>query len=168
MPFFHCTKSPAMMCFCSQYGDKPQVESEIVYARDLHGKQLLRLEKVVQIRLCRDAVYLATAVFVNRREVHLPFLVAHVHRALIGEEHGVASVVSASRSGTYPHSSLNALKDVLRSAYSHQVTWLVLGQNLVNHLYHLIHITSVGSPTAKPPIALPSAPLSATYWRPLA
>ena len=118
--------------------DKPQVEAEVVYARYLHGQQLLCLEEMVQVCLCVYAVDM-TSERVNRAEVVLPFLVLHVHCALICEEHGVAAVTCRHDTIKHVHSALYRLQDILWCAYSHQIAWLVFRQYIVDHLYHLVH-----------------------------
>ena len=76
---------------------------------------------------------------VNRAEVVLPFLVLHVHCALICEEHGVAAVTCRHDTIEHVHSALYRLQDILWCAYSHQIAWLVFRQYIVDHLYHLVH-----------------------------
>ncbi len=34
---------------------------------------------------------------------------------------------------------LDGVQNVLRSSYTHEIAWLVLGQNPVDHLYHFVH-----------------------------
>ena len=75
----------------SGIGYQPQVEGEVMDRGYLHGQQFLRLEEMMEIGLRVDTVYL-TAIGINGREVVLPLLVPHVHRSLISEQHGVATV----------------------------------------------------------------------------
>ena len=107
-------------------------------AGDLHGEEFLSLEQVVQVCLCGSAVDVAT-VWIDRAEIHLPLLVAHVHRTIVGEEHGVATIAGWHHAVEHIDTSLDGFEDVLWCTYSHQVARLVLWQNLVDHLYHLIH-----------------------------
>ena len=104
----------------------------------LHGQQFLGLEQMVEIGFGINLVGVA-AVWVDGGEVALPFLVAHVHRALIGEEHGVAPVTGGHHTVKHVYSSFYCLQNILGSAYTHEVAGLVGRQNLIDYLYHLIH-----------------------------
>ena len=119
-------------------GDEPQVEGEVVDAGYLHRQQLARLEEVVEVGLGGDAVDLA-ARGVEGREVGLPLLVAHVHRALVGEEHGVAAVARGHHAVEHIDTAGDALQQVLGRAHTHEVARLVLGQDGVDDLDHLVH-----------------------------
>ena len=118
--------------------DQSQVESQIVYRSYLHGQQLLSLEQVVQIGLRVYAVNVAT-VGVDGREVVLPLLVAHVHRSLIGEQHRIATIAGGHDAVEHVDATLNGLQDVLWCTDAHQVARTVLGQDVVDHLNHLVH-----------------------------
>ena len=93
---------------------------------------------MVEISLCSYTVDVAS-VGVDRGEVHLPFLVLHVHSALVCEQHSVASVAGWHYTVEHVDTTLDALKDVLRCADTHKIAWLVLRQDGVDHLNHLIH-----------------------------
>ena len=119
-------------------GDQSQVEGQVVYAGYLQGQQLLSLEQVVQVGLGVQSVDVAS-VGVNGREVGFPLLVAQVHRAVVGEQHGVAAVASGHDAVEHVDAALYAFEYVLRCAHAHEVARTVLGQYLVDHLYHLVH-----------------------------
>ena len=93
---------------------------------------------MVQICLGVYPVHLAS-VAVDGREVVFPFLVSHVHGALVGKQHCVSSVACGHHTVKHIHASLYGLQQILWCAHSHQVAWLVGGQNLVHHLNHFIH-----------------------------
>ena len=118
--------------------DQSEVEGQIVYRGYLHGQQLLGFEQVVQIGLRVDAVNVA-AFGVYGREVVLPLLVAHVHRTLVGEEHGVAPIAGRHHAVEHVDTTLNGFQDVLGRTHTHQVARTVLGQDVVDHLNHLVH-----------------------------
>ncbi len=138
--------------------NETEIERQVVDAGDLHSQQLLCLEEVVEVGLGGYAVDVA-AVRVNRTEVHLPLLVAHVHRALVGEEHSVAAVTGRHYAVEHVDTTLDGFEDVLWSSYAHQVARLVLRQKFRSPPSIISYITSVGSPTARPPMAFPSAAL---------
>ena len=115
-----------------------QIECQIVYRGNLHGQQFLSLKQVVQVSLGVYAVDFA-AIRIDRREIVLPLLVAHVHRAFVGKEHGVSAVTGWHHAVEHIHAALNAFENVLRCTNAHQVTWARLGQNLIYHLNHLVH-----------------------------
>ena len=102
----------------ARIGHETEEKCQIVDACYLHCKQFLRLEKVVQVCLGVDAVDVAS-VRVDGGEVVLPLLVAHVHRTVVGEEHGVAPV--ACRHDTVEHvdATFYRLEYVLWCAYAH-------------------------------------------------
>ena len=104
----------------------------------LHGEQLLRLKQMVQVGFRVDAIYL-TAVGVDGREVVFPLFVAHVHRALVGKQHGVAPVSGRHHAVEHVYTTLDSFENVLRCTNAHEVTGLIFGQYLVYNLYHLIH-----------------------------
>ena len=83
-------------------------------------------------------VYFA-AIRIDRREVVLPLLVAHVHGSLIGEEHSIATITGGHDTVEHIDATLDGLEDVLWGAYPHQVTGTVLGQNLIDNLDHVVH-----------------------------
>ena len=128
----------ALLYVMAGIGDESQVEREVVDAGYLHRQEFLCLEQVVQVGLGGHAVDVAS-VWVHRTEVHLPFLVAHVHRTIIGEEHRIAAVAGWHDAVEHIHTTLDGFQDILRSTHTHQVARLVLWQNLVHHLNHLIH-----------------------------
>ena len=122
----------------SRIGDESQIEGQIVYACYLHGQEFLCLEEVMQVSLGCDTVDVAS-VRVYGTEVHFPFLVAHVHRSVVGEEHGVASVAGWHHTVEHVHSSFYGLEYVLWCTHTHEIARLVLGQDFVHHLYHFVH-----------------------------
>ena len=115
-----------------------QIEGKVVDARDLEGKQLLCLEQVMEVGLAVETVE-GAARGVDGGEVVLPFLVAHVHRALVGEEVGVATVTGGHHAVEHVDAALDCLQDVLGGAHAHQVAGAVLGKDAVHHFDHLIH-----------------------------
>ena len=124
--------------------DKSQVEGEVMDTGYLHGQQLLSLEEVVEIGLGVYTVYFA-AIRIDRREVVLPLLVAHVHGSLIGEEHSIATITGGHDTVEHVDATLDGLEDVLWGAYPHQVTGTVLGQNLIDNLDHVVHHPAKGA-----------------------
>ena len=72
-------------------------------------------------------------------ETVFPLLVSEVHRSFIGEEQSVAPIAGGHHAVEHVDPSLNALQQVLRCAYAHEVSWPVFGQDVVHHLYHLVH-----------------------------
>ena len=104
----------------------------------LHGKQLLSLEEVVEISLGVHEVG-GASVGVDGREVVLPLFVPHVHGAVVGEEHGVAAVSGGHHAVEHVNPALYSLKYVLGGAHSHKIARLVLRQNAVDHLNHVVH-----------------------------
>ena len=119
-------------------GYESQVEGQVVDAGYLHGQQLLGLEEVVEVGLGVDAVDVA-AIGIDGREVVFPLLVAHVHRAFVGEEHGVAAIAGGHDAVEHIDASFDGLEDVLGGAYAHQIAGTVLGQDVVDHLDHVVH-----------------------------
>ena len=128
----------ALLDMLAGIGDQTQIEGEVMDAGNLHGQQLLRLEQVVQVGLGVDAVNIA-AVGVDGREVVLPLLVAHVHGTFVGEQHGVATIACRHDAVKHVHTALDGFQDVLRCTHPHQVAGTVLGQDVVDDLYHLVH-----------------------------
>ena len=104
----------------------------------LHGEQFLRLKQVVQVGFRVDAVYLA-AVGIDGREVVFPLFVAHIHRALVGKQHGVTPVSGGHHTIEHVYTTFNCFENVLWCAYAHEVTRLVFGQNFVYNLNHFVH-----------------------------
>lgn len=92
--------------------NQSQVESKVVDRGNLHGKQFLRLEQMMEICLRVYAVDI-TSVRVDGGEVGFPFLVAHVHGTLIGEQHRIASITGRHDTVEHIDTTLYRLKDVL-------------------------------------------------------
>lgn len=128
----------ALLDMMAGIGHEAQIEREVVDAGYLHRQQLLGLEEVVEVGLRGYEVDVA-AVWIYRTEVFLPLLVAHVHRALIGEEHGVAAVTGRHYAVEHVYAALDGFEDVLRGSYAHQISRLVFRQDFVHYFYHLIH-----------------------------
>ena len=118
--------------------DKTQIEGQIMDAGYLHGQQFLCLEEMMQIGLGVDTVYLTT-IRINRGKIVFPFLVPHIHRALIGEKHGVSPVSGWHHTVEHIDASLDGFEDILRCTDAHQVAGSVFRQNIIHHLNHLIH-----------------------------
>ena len=93
---------------------------------------------MVQVCFCVDAVDI-TSFRINRGEVVFPFLVFHVHRALVCEQHRVASVTGRHDTIKHIYTSLYTFENILRRAYTHQITGLLCRENLIHHFNHLIH-----------------------------
>ncbi len=110
-----------------------------MYGCNLHGQQFLGYEKVAQVGFGIYPVNEAVARLVDGGEVVGPFLVAHVHDAVGGEEHAVAPVARRHHAVHHVHSAVYGLKDVGRGAYAHQIARTVGGEYFVDHLYHVIH-----------------------------
>ena len=118
--------------------NETEIEREVVDAGNLHGKELLGLEEMVQVGLGGNLVDVA-AVWIHWTEIHLPLLVAHVHRTIIGKEHRIAAVAGWHYAVEHINTALDGLEQVLGSSYAHQVARLVLWQNLIHHLDHFVH-----------------------------
>ena len=86
-----------------------------------------------------DLVNEAVAVGLQWGEVVGPFLVAHVHYAVGGEEHAVASVACGHHTVHHVDATVDGFEDIGRCADSHEVTGFVGWQDFVDHLNHLIH-----------------------------
>ena len=84
-------------------------------------------------------VHKSFAVGVNRAEVILPLLVLHVHNAFRGKNHAVSPIACRHHAVEHIHAARDALQDVGRRAYAHQVTRPVFRQDGVDQLDHLIH-----------------------------
>ena len=123
---------------CAGIGDQSQIECQVVDAGYLHGQQLLCFEQVVQIGF-RIAQIHFTAVGVNGCEVGFPFLVAHVHRAVVSEQHRITTVACRHHAVEHIHTALDGFENVLRRTHTHEVAGLVLRKNLIHHLDHLVH-----------------------------
>ena len=105
----------------------------------LHGENLIGYEEMAHIGLGVGCVDIARTVFLQRREIIGPLAVAHVHDAVAGEEHAVATVAGRHHAVHHINAAVNRLKYIGRSAYAHQITRTVCGQNVIDHLDHLIH-----------------------------
>ena len=55
------------------------------------------------------------------------------------EKHAVAAVAGRHHAVKHVDTSVDSLKDVGRSADTHQIARTVLGENLVDNLNHVIH-----------------------------
>ena len=119
--------------------NEPEVEGEVVDGANLQGEQLLRLIEVVEIGACVGLVDVACAAGVDGREVVGPLGVAHVERALGGEEHGVAAVARRHDAVEHVDAEADGFEDVGGCAYAHEVAWSVLGQDAVDEFNHLVH-----------------------------
>ena len=104
----------------------------------LHGQQFLGLEEMMQVGLGVDAIDVAT-IGVDGRKVVLPLLVAHVHGALVGEEHGIATITGGHHTVEHVDATFDGLEDVLWSTHTHEVSRTILGQDVVDHLDHIVH-----------------------------
>ena len=105
---------------------------------NLHRQEFLSLKEMVEIGFRVEAVGLA-AIGINRGEVCFPLLIAHIHRAVVSEEHRIATVTGRHHTVEHIYAALNGFENVLRRTYTHQITGLVFGQNFVDYLDHLIH-----------------------------
>ena len=119
---------------------EPEVEGQVVDGGNLHGQQFLCVEQVAQVGTAVHRVYVRCSVGFDGRVVILPFLVAHVHDTVFGKEHAVSSVTGRHHAIEHVHTAFDAFQNVDRSTYTHQVAGLVLRQNLVDHLNHLVHL----------------------------
>ena len=81
----------------------------------------------------------AVAFRVDRREVISPFFVFHIHNAIAGEEHTIATIACRHYAVEHIHSTFDAFEQIGWSAYSHQISWFVFWQYVVYHLNHFIH-----------------------------
>lgn len=134
LPLYEVALFDVLACICHQ----SEIEGEVVDAGNLHCQKLLCFEKVVEVCLGCYAVDIAT-IRINRAEIHFPFLIAHVHGAIIGEQHGISSVSGRHDAVKHINPSFDGFQNVLWSTYSHEIARLVLRKNLIDHLYHLIH-----------------------------
>ena len=76
---------------------------------------------------------------VDRGEIPLPLLVAHVHPPLPGEQHAVAAVAGGHHAVEHVDAAGNALQQVFGCPHSHQIARPVLRKDGMDHFYHLIH-----------------------------
>ncbi len=118
--------------------DQAEVEREVVDGRYLHRQQLLRLEQMVEISFRVNPVRLAAA-GVYGAEIVLPLLVEHIHRAVVCEQHRVPAVTCGHHAIEHIHAAGYAFEDVLRRSDPHQISRLVLRENIVDRLNHLVH-----------------------------
>ncbi len=121
------------------FSDEPEVEGQVVDAGNLHGQEFLGLEEVVEIGSGVEGVHGCRAVGVDGCEVGFPLLVAEVHDAFGGEEHGVAAVAGGHDAVKHVHAPFYAFEQIGRCAHSHEVAGAVLGKDVVDHFYHLVH-----------------------------
>ena len=92
----------------------------------------------MEISFRMDTVYLAT-IRIDRGEIVFPLLVTHVHRTFIGEQHGVTTITGRHHTIEHIDTAFDGLKDVLRCADAHQIAGLILRQDVIDHLNHLVH-----------------------------
>ena len=85
-------------------------------------------------------VNLRRAVNLYRREIVCPLLVAHIHYAILGEKHSVASVARRHHAVHHVDAALDCLENICRRTDSHKITGLVFWQYLIDNLDHLIHL----------------------------
>ena len=93
---------------------------------------------MVEVGLGVDAVNIAS-VGIDGREIVFPLLVAHVHRAFVGEEHGITAVAGGHYAVEHINAPLDGFQYVAGCSHAHQVAGLVLWQDSVHHLNHLVH-----------------------------
>ena len=120
--------------------DKVEIECEVMLARNHPGEHLPGNEEMAQVGLGVSMVNKGCARRVQRTEIVLPLLVAHVHYAVPGEEHPVAAVSRGHHAVEHIHSPCDALQDVRGGADSHQVTGAVRRKKGAYQFQHLIHL----------------------------
>ena len=98
----------------------------------LHGKQFLRMKQVPQISFAVYHIYIRSTVGLNRREIHFPFLVAHIDDTVFGEEHPITSVTGGHHAVEHIDTAFNAFQDVYRSSHTHQIARFVFGKYLIH------------------------------------
>ena len=106
---------------------------------NLHGQQFLADKQVAQVSLCVDAVDEAFAILLDRGEIVGPFLVAHIHDAVGGEQHAVAPVAGGHNAIHHVDTTVDCFEYVGRCAHPHEVSWPVGWKDFVYHLDHVIH-----------------------------
>ena len=119
-------------------GYQSQIERQVMDAGYLHGQKFLSLKQVVEVCLRMDAVDVA-AVRVDGGEIVFPFLIAHIHCALIGKEHRIAAVACRHDAVEHIDTALDGFQDILGGTNTHQITRTILGQDSVDNLYHVVH-----------------------------
>ena len=121
------------------FAHEPEIEGEVVDRGYLHGQQLLADEEMAEVGAGVYAVDVARTVGIDGREIVGPFLVAHVHDAVGGEEHAVAAVACRHHAVHHVDAAVDGFEDVGGGAHAHEIAGLVGGEYLVDHLDHLIH-----------------------------
>ena len=124
----------------ARFAHEPEIEREVVDTGYLHGEEFFGFEEMVQIGAAVLRVHKGVAAGVYGREVVRPFGVAHVKHALGGEEHGVAAVARGHHAVEHIHAALYGFEDIYRRANAHEIARAVGGQNVIHHLYHLVHL----------------------------
>ena len=118
---------------------EPQIKCKIMYRGYLHAEYLLRCKQMPYISLRIEAVHIARTIFLKRRKVVGPLLVAHVHDAMCGKQHTVTSV--ARRHDTVHHvdTAFYRLKYIGGCTHPHKVARLIGRQYVVYHLDNILH-----------------------------
>ncbi len=119
--------------------NETEIERQVVDAGNLHGKELLGLEEMVQVGLGGYLVDVAAGPGhwdsnPSPRLLSRMFIVP-----FIGKEHRIAAVAGWHYAVEHINTTLDCLEQVLGSSYAHQVARLVLWQNLIHHLDHFVH-----------------------------
>ena len=83
-----------------------------MYTRYLQGQQFLRMEQMTQISLAIHRIHIRSTVGLDRREVILPLLVAHVHDAVLGKEHTIATITGRHHTVKHVNPALDEFQQI--------------------------------------------------------
>ena len=119
---------------------QPQIKCQVVDGQDLKTQHLLGMDQVTHISTGVLRVYIGRSFGIERGKVVLPLLVAHIHNPVAGENHTIATVTSRHDAVEHIDSALDAFQYIPRRADAHQIAGLVLGQNGIDDLDHLVHL----------------------------
>lgn len=119
---------------------QPQVETQVVQTGDLGAQVLLAVYEVTQVGLGVELTRQTRILLIDGAEILLPLGVLDVDDAAAGVEQAVAGVSGGQHAVEHIDAEGNALQDIDRRAYAHQVAGLIFGQDLTDQIGHLVHI----------------------------
>ena len=131
-----------------------QVEGEVVYRGDLQPKDLVSADEVVQVSQAVLLVDEGRTLGIDRAELLRPLRVADIDRAVAREELAVAPVAGRHDAVKHIDTAGNVLQQVDRRTDAHQVAGLVLGEDAIGKLNHLVHLLR-GLPDGKATDGIP-------------
>ncbi|MPN00186.1 hypothetical protein SDC9_147380 [bioreactor metagenome] len=91
------------------------------------------------VRFCGCTVNFQRTVFVDRREITLPFFVAHIHNSMAGEKHGVAAISGRHHTIKHINSVTDPSDNVGRRAHTHQITRFFMRKYVTDLFGDFIH-----------------------------